>query len=1187
MIIVLHVFLALAFVYFSGFGLVGILSMTTGKEKSLLGLRFLIPVTGYCLSQLAFWYGYALIGNAQSGLIASLGLSFVLNLLYLYFAKRLLSDWRVSLSSLLPERKDASLLLILGGIFLLAAWSYLLIGEGHYFHSGNEDFFDGINGGSAYLTNPLDLLHDDFKGPVRLQYSSQAFWRLFLNVGSMDAFLIQSILNLLLTALGVYWLARYVFWGNHKAAIWIAFSSVAANFYFTTYLAGHIGSMMYGSVAPALLGVFLLWSRKQLHFRWLILVGMFFYFLSITYPGPINFLIIPAALLALHERILSPFKFWKKVGNFFGFSAMPGMTITNRKLRWSRIFIVGLLLALVGVFLVQWVWVYFAPYRISALIRTNVSWKIALFKEIWIFFWGVFPSNLVGATSALPLLISNDFINKLGMAVSILLSSMVLWGAFLNRLTNERRFLFLYILFFPIFFVVMRYFWGSPYYTYKFLYVNLFIIVIVLGLWLAQRGLTGNVSKRIAIVFLLVFVGGINLFWDISRGLDILQRPYHQKEKIADFLHKVSVKDLSQAALDIPSEVDNLVFGYLLREQGIVLQPWRAKAAYLVQLRNIRDVSHNALTNDNVIYDNGFLRMIEQPTSNYLYTSSSYAPENLGQINLNWVGNNISELARDLNRSVSDAIGFVRRSGIEDKTFVDIADASIYVIIQRMSQERQVLLQLDPRRSNWFLRLRSVSGISDKEPPGLIYDYVPGEKIIWQSDLFVLAEVPLKDRRVSAITGPDLDRDFSPLIKEIKQNGGEVFLDMPPHERVALYLEQVLKSQGIRISSLSDVSLLCRFTLSPAFENYDYRTVTHPRERVVWQSSSLNLTRRAYELQLVSMPKEGRVQVEPRLKTLIPYRFLFSSLPGDFHIHLSHLRSEARYLRVLLAPGPSIDFSPFNLLVRSDDGKVVKRYKVPSPTTCIDLPLADFQQQSDGSLTLHLEGEDLIGHSLLPIEERFLNYAVLAVELTDQVERYSSHLKSILNQQVSLRYDPLLDKFLKKKQPGEIIAKSAVNKISLGTGWYPYETFNGESFRWVGREAQLILDGLDKGDRALILDLEPGPGCGGAPLTLNVWYKEQLLHKYQVFGKESVNLKLSDNTFASAAGGQVILRLSPETANVTIASDPRILNFRVFNIRLVSEASLTQSKGTVNGTTPYVTGLTDKGTEILKKRGDK
>ncbi len=1150
MIIVLHIFLALAFIYFSGLGLVGIFSLTAREEKSLSGVRFLIPAIGYCLSQLAFWYGYALLGGAHSGLIAAVGSPAVLNLLYLYLAKRSQSDWQVIFSSLLPKRKDASLLLVLGSIFLLAAWFYVLIGRGHYFHSGNEDFFDGINGGLAYYQNtPIDLLHNDFKGIIRLQYSSQAFWRLFLNVAGMDAFLIQSVLNLLLTALGVYWLVRYVFLGGQRAAAWIAFWSVAANFYFTTYLAGHIGSMMYGSVAPALLGVFLLWSRKEVSVRWLLLVGMLFYFLSITYPGPLNFLIVPALLLASHERILSPLKFWEKVKNFFGLSERLIASEAVRKLRWIRILSIGLLLALVGVFLVRWVWLYFEPYRLSALIRTNVSWKIALFKEIWIIFWGIFPSNLVGAESPLSLLISDNVINTLAMTASILLLGMTLWSAFLNSRKTERRFLFLYVLFFPAFFVMMRYFWGSPYYTYKFLYVNFFMIVIVLGLWLTEQGLTGNVWKRTAIMLLFLCLGGVNLFWDISRSMDIVNRPYHQKEKIADFISHVKAEDFAQAALDIPEEVDNLVLSYLFREHGIALQPSRSKATYLVQLLNIRDVSHNSLAKDNVIYDNGLLRLIEHPTRNYLYASSNYAPENFGSINLNWVGNSISEQARNLNKSVADVIDFIRQSGMEDKTFVDIMrDASIYLIVQQLCQSKKVSLQPDPRQSNWFLRLRSVSGISDKRTDEVIYDYVPDERIVWENQIFMLVEVPLKERRVLAITG----RDFSPLVNEIKQRGSEVFLDMSSYEHATLYLEQLLKSQGIKISSSSDVSLVCRFALKPPFENYVYRTVTHPREHVIWQSSSLNLTMRDYEIQLVSMPRDGRLKIEPYLRTQIPYRFLFSSQPGNFHIHLSRLSTDARYLRILLAPGPSIDFSPFHLLVRSDDGKVLKRYQISPQTICIDLPLADFPKQADGSLILHLEGEDLIGHSLLPIEERFLNYAVLAAELTDQVEEYSPFLKSILNKQISLRYDPILDKFLKKKHFGEIIAKPDVNKISLGTGWYPYETFNGESFRWVGREAQIILDSLESSDHTLTLNLEPGPGCGGAPLNLKVSYKDQMLYRYQVFGRESLTLKLPDDVSAFPHR-QTVLRLSAETPNVTIDSDPRVLDFRVFNIRLESE----------------------------------
>jgi hypothetical protein len=123
----------------------------------------------------------------------------------------------------------------------------------------------------------------------------------------------------------------------------------------------------------------------------------------------------------------------------------------------------------------------------------------------------------------------------------------------------------------------------------------------------------------------------------------------------------------------------------------------------------------------------------------------------------------------------------------------------------------------------------------------------------------------------------------------------------------------------------------------------------------------------------------------------------------------------------------------------------------------------------------------------------------------------------------------------------DIVDPSAA--IKLGNNWYPFETFNGQTFRWVNNDAEIVTDPSKPTPRVLSIELEPGQRIDGAPLYLQILDATgQIVDKYGVTGLQTVSLQLPASTTP------MVYRLHVESSVAPTASDPRTLNFRVFRI---------------------------------------
>lgn len=113
--------------------------------------------------------------------------------------------------------------------------------------------------------------------------------------------------------------------------------------------------------------------------------------------------------------------------------------------------------------------------------------------------------------------------------------------------------------------------------------------------------------------------------------------------------------------------------------------------------------------------------------------------------------------------------------------------------------------------------------------------------------------------------------------------------------------------------------------------------------------------------------------------------------------------------------------------------------------------------------------------------------------------------------------------------------------ITLGENWFSRELSGAEPFRWVDNDAELII--TKPGEVRLCMDIEPGPGLEGEPLSLDLRDPEgAVLASILVDRRSTVALRLAQPS------SRVFLHT--DYGGARIASDLRTLNFRLFRCEL-------------------------------------
>lgn len=223
----------------------------------------------------------------------------------------------------------------------------------------------------------------------------------------------------------------------------------------------------------------------------------------------------------------------------------------------------------------------------------------------------------------------------------------------------------------------------------------------------------------------------------------------------------------------------------------------------------------------------------------------------------------------------------------------------------------------------------------------------------------------------------------------------------------------------------------------------------------------------------------------------------FRWVTNDAEIYVASLRKVKHYLNIHLEPGPGLNLKPFELLVKQD-GDVLQRITVKG-RQMISVELAA-AEPAVRKLVLHVEG----GGKAAPNDVRLLNFRVFKLTF------------------IPAPIDVL---------PPDLGAK-------LASGWYPLETFNGETFRWAGEDAKITIPERSAVE-SLLIEIEPGPGVNSKPFTLRVLDESGVqIGETDVKTRQVVEVPIGE--------APMTLTLHAEGGGKLIGSDKRIMNFRVF-----------------------------------------
>jgi hypothetical protein len=116
------------------------------------------------------------------------------------------------------------------------------------------------------------------------------------------------------------------------------------------------------------------------------------------------------------------------------------------------------------------------------------------------------------------------------------------------------------------------------------------------------------------------------------------------------------------------------------------------------------------------------------------------------------------------------------------------------------------------------------------------------------------------------------------------------------------------------------------------------------------------------------------------------------------------------------------------------------------------------------------------------------------------------------------------------------------NDLGLGKNWYLYETFGGQTFRWVDNNAEIVVKNPRTNLKAVALELEAGPSLGEKKFTLQIVENGKTVASLPVNGHQWVLAQVPVHPGKPATFALHVNGSGKHT------SDPRILNFRVFTM---------------------------------------
>ena len=216
-----------------------------------------------------------------------------------------------------------------------------------------------------------------------------------------------------------------------------------------------------------------------------------------------------------------------------------------------------------------------------------------------------------------------------------------------------------------------------------------------------------------------------------------------------------------------------------------------------------------------------------------------------------------------------------------------------------------------------------------------------------------------------------------------------------------------------------------------------------------------------------------------------------------------------------------------------------------------------------------IQTDQLVGDGNKKIELRFTKYQGLPAPDSRPV---AALIKFIGFEKLSIGLAETarhIDKNTIALSPNDIFVTNNGGELLAGSGWYRLETYQGKSFRWVGNDAELIVvSPPGEAQPSLDIEIEPGPGVGLKPFDLQIIRENKggTAVSVRVNGRETVRAKLWLEPEKTE-----IYRLHIEGGGLPALNDPRILNFRVFCVSMVSQKGMQAATAAAMPPTAVVT----------------
>lgn len=594
-------------------------------------------VFGYSLAIVLFLPLYFLVGNAYVTVYCILFLALFINAFVFMRILRTKSLYLTSSDNIQKHGVEYALFI---GVILIAAIPYVSSGLGNYWHSGNEDIFDGLNGRNAYIKNELldnsstidlstrvggtlssilaeqiwsapkinsKLFRDRYvHEPGRLQYSSLAYFSALLNLPKgMDVFMIQALLNLGFFALGVYAFVRHAFLQKKYIAALSAIISTLGNFYLTTYVNGHQGSLMYNAATPFILNFAVIGIREhQLMGRWLIVPTVMLLMVLLAYPYPLPYVVVPVAVYA----------------------ALSWLTVRKGKHSIIDIFadrrsqIAALILSLVG-FVVAYI--FADPLRVRALSQFR-SWGTAINHIGFLQFWGLWPSGAAFSETSLAWLDSQPNLKAVSLITATAFSVLSLFG-FYRLLKQGVTFVAVWVPLCIFFFLVMRFAVYDSYYVYKFLYINAWIVisatVVAIGYLIENDHLFPRMAGAVVMLLWLIpnIINNTSTFQGLSHS-SFNEHPssyYH----IIEAPHPI----LEKTYIDIPIDTHEKLVRQMLGDNNITIKRSKAEASFILHERGVKDI-YSEKTGE-IVWESDIFTIARKSEHDWIEIATYWQPE--------------------------------------------------------------------------------------------------------------------------------------------------------------------------------------------------------------------------------------------------------------------------------------------------------------------------------------------------------------------------------------------------------------------------------------------------------------------------------------------------------------------------------------------------------------------------------